>query len=190
MDSDFWNLCHRLGDSLSPFILILSLNVLRTLSLSLSCVRGTHPNFSGNPPTLGGRPCQEGAGEGAQASLGRAGTPAKRQDHLGGSGRAVPCPRSRATLLLIQGGGAPDVRVSLVAHGGHGPAPVTAETGGSTPECTGESVTTVEAAGRSGRAPETADPRCAVPKRGMKSTAPEQGTSDRPVKKAWVHSKM
>jgi hypothetical protein len=40
MDSDFWNLCHRLGDSLSPFILILSLNVLRTLSLSLSLVSG------------------------------------------------------------------------------------------------------------------------------------------------------
>jgi hypothetical protein len=35
MDSDFWNLCHRLGDSLSLFILILCLNVLRTLSLSL-----------------------------------------------------------------------------------------------------------------------------------------------------------
>jgi hypothetical protein len=33
-DSDFWNLCHRLGDSLSPFVLILCLNVLRTLSLA------------------------------------------------------------------------------------------------------------------------------------------------------------
>jgi hypothetical protein len=44
-------------------------------------------NWADGPP-------QEGAGEDAQASLGRAGVPAKRRDHLGGSGRAVPCPRS------------------------------------------------------------------------------------------------
>jgi hypothetical protein len=35
MDSDFWNLCRCLGDSLSPFVLILCLNVLGTLSLVL-----------------------------------------------------------------------------------------------------------------------------------------------------------
>jgi hypothetical protein len=96
----------------------------------------------------------------------------------------------RLQSLLIRGGGAPDVHVSLVADGGHGPAPVIAETGGSAPERTEESVTTVEAAGRSGRAPETADTRCAVPKQGLKRAAPEQGTSDHPVKKAWVRSKM
>jgi hypothetical protein len=36
--------------------------------------------------------------------------------------------------LLIQGGGAPDVHVSLVASGGHGPTPAVAEAGGSAPK--------------------------------------------------------
>jgi hypothetical protein len=54
----------------------------------------------------------------------------------------------------------------------------------------GESVAAVEAAGRSGEAPETADSRRDVPEQGSKRAAPEQGMSDRPVKKAWVRSKM
>jgi hypothetical protein len=54
----------------------------------------------------------------------------------------------------------------------------------------GESATAVEAAGRSGAVLETADPRCAVPEQGSKRAAREQGLSDRPVKKARVHSKM
>jgi hypothetical protein len=39
----------------------------------------------------------------------------------------------RLQSLLIQGGRAPDVHVSLVTGGGHDPAPVTAEAGGSAP---------------------------------------------------------
>jgi hypothetical protein len=38
--------------------------------------------------------------------------------------------------------------------------------------------------------PETADPRRAIPEHGWKRAAPEQGMSDRPVKKARVCSKM
>jgi hypothetical protein len=41
--------------------------------------------------------------------------------------------------LLIRGGGAPDVHVSLVAGGGHGPTPAIEEAGGSAPERMGES---------------------------------------------------
>jgi hypothetical protein len=69
----------------------------------------------------------------------------------------------RLQSLLIRGGGAPDVHVSLVTGGGHGPAPVIAEAGGAAPERMGENVAAVEAAGRSGAAPETMDPRRAVP---------------------------
>jgi hypothetical protein len=54
----------------------------------------------------------------------------------------------------------------------------------------GESVAAVEAAGRSEVAPETTGPRRAVPEQGSKCATPEQGTSDRPVKKARVRSKM
>jgi hypothetical protein len=36
-------------------------------------------------------------------------------------------------LLLIRGGGAPDVHVPLIAGGGHGPSPSIAEAGGTTP---------------------------------------------------------
>jgi hypothetical protein len=96
----------------------------------------------------------------------------------------------RLQLLLIRGGGAPDVHVSLIASGGHGPTPAVAEARGTTSEHMGESVAAVEAAGRSGAAPETAGPRRAVPEQGSKRAAPEQGTSDRLVKKARVHSKM
>jgi hypothetical protein len=96
----------------------------------------------------------------------------------------------RLQSLLIRGGKAPDVHVSLVAGGGHGPAPVVAEARGTAPERTGESVAAVEAAGQSVAAPETGGPRRAAPEQGSKCAAPEQGTSDRPVKKARVHSKM
>jgi hypothetical protein len=54
----------------------------------------------------------------------------------------------------------------------------------------GENVSVVEAAGRSGGAFETADSRCATPEQGSKRAAPEQGMSDRLVKKARVRSKM
>jgi hypothetical protein len=83
--------------------------------------------------------------------------------------------------LLIRGGGAPDVHVSLVAGGGHGPTPAIAEAGGSAPEQAGKRVVVIEATDRSGAAPELA---------GSKRTAPEQGSSGRPVKKARVRSKM
>jgi hypothetical protein len=70
----------------------------------------------------------------------------------------------RLQSLLIRGGGAPDVHVPLVAGGGHGPTPAVAEAGGTAPERMGESVATVEAADRSGEAPETVDSRHAVPR--------------------------
>jgi hypothetical protein len=42
-------------------------------------------------------------------------------------------PRSLQSLL-IRGGGAPDVHVSLITSGGHGPTPAVAEARGTTPE--------------------------------------------------------
>jgi hypothetical protein len=96
----------------------------------------------------------------------------------------------RLQSLLIRGTGAPDVHVSLVVGGGHSPAPTVAEAGGSAPEHTGESVAAAEVVGQSGAAPEMAGLRRAVPEQGSKRVAPEQGTSDRQVKKARVRSKM
>jgi hypothetical protein len=87
----------------------------------------------------------------------------------------------RLQLLLIQGGGAPDVHVSLVAGGGQGPTPSVTEARGSAPEQAGERVAAVEAADRSGAAPESL---------GSKHVTPEKGLSDRPVKKPRVRSKM
>jgi hypothetical protein len=58
--------------------------------------------------------------------------------------------------LLIRGSGAPDVQVSLVAGGGQGPTPACTEAGGSAHERSGERVAAVEAADRSGPAPELA----------------------------------
>jgi hypothetical protein len=43
----------------------------------------------------------------------------------------------RLQSLLIQGGGALDVHVPLIAGGGHGPSPSIAEAGGTTPERVG-----------------------------------------------------
>jgi hypothetical protein len=86
--------------------------------------------------------------------------------------------------LLIRGGGAPDVHVPLIAGGGHDPTSVVAEAGGTGPERIGESVAAIVAAGRGREAPETADSRR------RKRAAPEQGMSNRPVKKARVRSKM
>jgi hypothetical protein len=40
----------------------------------------------------------------------------------------------RLQTLLIRGGGAPDVHVSLIASGGHGPTPAITEVGGTAPE--------------------------------------------------------
>jgi hypothetical protein len=54
----------------------------------------------------------------------------------------------------------------------------------------GENVAAVVAADQSGEAPEMTASRHVVPEQGSKCAAPEQGMSDRPVKKAWVRSKM
>jgi hypothetical protein len=63
--------------------------------------------------------------------------------------------------------------------------------GGLAPERAGEGVTTVDAAGRSGAAPETVAPKYAAPETASsKHAAPEQGTSDCPMKRARVRSKM
>jgi hypothetical protein len=51
----------------------------------------------------------------------------------------------RLQSLLIRGGGAPDVHVSLVTRGGQEPTPAIAGTGGSAPERMGERVATVKA---------------------------------------------
>jgi hypothetical protein len=87
----------------------------------------------------------------------------------------------RLQSLLIRGGGAPDVHVSLVAGGGHGTTPTVTEVEGSAPKWAGERVAVVEAVDRSGAAPELA---------GLKRAALEQGLSDRLVKKTRVRSKM
>jgi hypothetical protein len=83
--------------------------------------------------------------------------------------------------LLIWGGAAPEVHVSLVTDGGQGPTPAVAEAGGSAPELTGDRIVAVEVASQSGAAPESA---------GSKRAAHEEGSSGRPVKKPRVRSKM
>jgi hypothetical protein len=80
--------------------------------------------------------------------------------------------------------------VPLVTGGDHGPSPAIVETGGTAPERMGENVAAVEAADRSREAPETVDSSRTVPEQGSKRSAPEQGMSNRPVKKARVRSKM
>jgi hypothetical protein len=87
----------------------------------------------------------------------------------------------RLQSLLIRGGRAPYIHVSLVAGGGQGLTPTVAEAGGSAPERSGERVAAVEAADRRGAAPELA---------GSKRAAPQQGSSGRPTKKSRVRSKM
>jgi hypothetical protein len=82
---------------------------------------------------------------------------------------------------LLIGGGAPDIHISLVTGGGQGPALTIGKAGGSAPERLGERITAVEAADRSGAAPELAGSKCA---------APEQGSSGRLEKKSQVRSKM
>jgi hypothetical protein len=69
----------------------------------------------------------------------------------------------RLQSLLIQGNGAPEVHVSLVAGRGQGPPPAVVEVGGSAPECAREKDAAIEAAGKSGAALESAGPRCAAP---------------------------
>jgi hypothetical protein len=96
----------------------------------------------------------------------------------------------RLQSLLIRGGGAPGVNVSLVAGGGQGPTPAVVGAGGSAPERTGEQVAAVEVADRSGAAPESAGPKRAAFELGSKRVAPEQGLSDHLVKKPRVRSKM
>jgi hypothetical protein len=90
-------------------------------------------------------------------------------------------PLRRLQSLLIQGGGALDVHVSLVAGGGQGSTAAAAEVGGSAPEQLGESSAAVKVVDRSGAALELV---------GSKRAAPEQGSSGRPAKKSQVRSKM
>jgi hypothetical protein len=115
----------------------------------------------------------------------RLGVDAKR---AADGGAAAP---RRLQSLLIRGGGAPNVHVSLVTGGGHGPTPTVAKAGVSAPERAGESVAAVEAVGRSGAAPDTAGPKCTAPETaGSKRTTPDQGSSERPVKRARVRSNI
>jgi hypothetical protein len=54
----------------------------------------------------------------------------------------------------------------------------------------GENVAAIEAADRSREAPEMADSSHVVPEQGSKCVTPEQGMSNRSMKRARVHSKM
>jgi hypothetical protein len=92
--------------------------------------------------------------------------------------------------LLIRGGGAPNVHVSLVAGGGHGPTSAIAEAGESPPERAEVCVAAGEAANRSGVAPEVAGSECAAPEEGSKRAAPESVLSSRLANKPQVRSKM
>jgi hypothetical protein len=96
----------------------------------------------------------------------------------------------RLQSLLIRGGGAPEIHVSLVASGGPGSSPAVVEPGGSSSERARESVAATEAASQSGAGPEAAGPRCTIPEQGSKRATPELGLSDRSVKKARVRSRM
>jgi hypothetical protein len=96
----------------------------------------------------------------------------------------------RLQSLIIRGGGAPVVHVSLVAGGGQGSSPAVAQARGLAPECARGSATATEVAGQSGAATESVGSRRAAPEHGPKHAAPELGLSDRPVKKARVRSKM
>jgi hypothetical protein len=80
--------------------------------------------------------------------------------------------------------------VSLVAGGGQAPTPAIAKAGGLAPERAGEHVAAVEAADRSGAAPELVGSRRAALEQGSKRAAPKQGLSAPPVKKPRVRSKM
>jgi hypothetical protein len=96
----------------------------------------------------------------------------------------------RMQSLLIRGGGAPDVHVSLVAERGQSPTPAVAEAGGSAPERAGERIATVDATHRNGAAPKSAGSKHAAPEQGSKRVAPDQGSSNRPANKPRVRSKM
>jgi hypothetical protein len=87
----------------------------------------------------------------------------------------------RLQSLLIRGGEAPDVHVSLVDGEGQGSIPAVSKVGGSTPEQLGERGAAVEVANRSWAALESV---------GSKRAALEQGSSGRLAKKSRVHSKM
>jgi hypothetical protein len=87
----------------------------------------------------------------------------------------------RLQSLLIRGGGAPDVHVSLVAGGGPRTNPNRGGGRKIRPEQSGECSATVEVTGQSGAAPASV---------GTKRTAPEQGSLGRLVKKPRVRSKM
>jgi hypothetical protein len=97
----------------------------------------------------------------------------------------------RLQSLVIRGGGAPDVHVSLYAGRGQGPASDVAEVERTKPKPLRAHNTALEPVGRSGPAPESAERRGpAFESVGAKRTAPEQGLSDRPVKRACVCSRM
>jgi hypothetical protein len=97
----------------------------------------------------------------------------------------------RLQSFIIRGGGAPDVKVSLPGGGGQELTSDAAEVGRIALEQPRERTVVLESAGRSGPAPELAEHRDpAFESVGVKQTAPEQGSSDRPTKRTGVYSKM
>jgi hypothetical protein len=90
--------------------------------------------------------------------------------------------------LLIRGGRAPNIHVSLIAGGGHGPTPASWRPGG---QPLSERWRVLLPADRSGAALEAAGLKCTAPESaGLKRADLEQGLLDRLVKKARVRSKM
>jgi hypothetical protein len=96
------------------------------------------------------------------------------------SGAASRCLQS----LIIRGGEALYVQVSLPASGGQGPTSIMAEVGRIAPEMPGERSTAIVLAGKSGPAPESAERQGPASESvGAKRAVLEHGSSDRPAKR-------
>jgi hypothetical protein len=101
------------------------------------------------------------------------------------SGAAPRCLQS----LIIRGGRAPDVQVSLAAGGGQGSASATAEVGRIAPEQLGERSAAVEAAGRSGAAPRVGWHQACSPRAGLVRPSDEEvpGPFQDVSSRLWFH---
>jgi hypothetical protein len=88
---------------------------------------------------------------------------------------AVEPSADRLQSLLIRGGGAPDVHVSLIVGGGQNPTPAVVEARVSAPERAGERVATVEAADRSGAPPGVGGLEAHSPRAGFVKPPGEKG---------------
>jgi hypothetical protein len=93
--------------------------------------------------------------------------------------------------VVIRGGGAPEVHVPLSDGGNQRPSSDAAEVGWIVPEPPRERSATLEHEGRSGLASESVERRgLAFESVGAKQSGPEQGSSDRLVKRVRICSSM